>query len=202
MNCLAVEVPFPDSLDYKLPPHIIVHIWNIWKVVVVSCRKFIRKFWAYIFTQSKVGILFCQVYSSIWVNYFMVDFHILDAKKGCCWRFKLTIEYFCLTKIHSTSAIYLWTSATFFPVIRPPLYCSQCVNIQQLNSSEDPFGSFAPGMLSSVSQTEAKMFLLTSEGSAILNKNNSCPSSMGLLYNCPLVNQNTTWFWKSYIVMV
>ena len=53
----------------------------------------------------------------------------------------------------------------------PPPHCSQRLNIQQLHSSEDVFGSFDPGMSSSVSQTEAKMFLLASEGSAILNKN-------------------------------
>ena len=54
-------------------------------------------------------------------------------------------------------------------MVRPPLHCSQRLNIQQLHSSGDPFGSFAPGMSSSVRQTEADNFPLTS-GSTILNK--------------------------------
>ena len=74
----------------------------------------------------------------------------------------------------------------------PPPHCSQRLNIQQLHPSEDVFGSFDPGISSSVSQTEAKMFLLASEGSAILNKNNSCPSNMGPHYNWPVVEQKTT----------
>ena len=50
--------------------------------------------------------------------------------------------------------------------------CSQHLNIQQLHSSGDLFRSFASGMSSSVRQTEAEIFLLSSEGSTILNKNN------------------------------
>ena len=85
----------------------------------------------------------------------------------------------------------------------PPPYCSQRLNIQQLHSSEDVFGSFDSGISSSVSQTEAKMFLLASEGSTILNKNNSCPSNVGLRYNWPVVEQKDYVIWKkSYIVMV
>ena len=47
------------------------------------------------------------------------------------------------------------------------------------------------------------MFLLASEGSTILNKNNSCPSNVGLRYNWPVVEQKDyVILKKSYIVMV
>ena len=120
------------------------------KVIIISfCRKFTRRFWADIFAQSKACFLFCHVYSSVW---FLADFHIiLDPEKR---MYKINHKIILFHKDSSNRPLIQLQHFTFEQALRP-LHCSQRLSIQQLYSSGDPFGSFAPGMSSFVRQTEA-----------------------------------------------